>query len=134
MSIDMNISDRYKEISRLSGASEEIVRAVLRACQQTAAKSLQGGNEVTIPGLVTFIPTVKSNIDIQKQDVTKYVGIRAKASQSLTALMNDPNRNKYVSEGKSIVEDLEDNLNYMSESDIQAKNAGIRLRQIGSLT
>lgn len=132
--VDMNIGDRYNEIAKISGTSEAIVRAVLRACQQTTIKSLQGGYEVTIPGLVTFIPNVKAGIDIQKCDVRKYVGIRAKASQSLTSLMNDPERNKYVSDGKSIVEDLEENLTYMSESDMQAKKSGIRLRQIGSLT
>lgn len=132
--VDMNISERYKDIAKISGTSEEIVRAVLRACQQTAIKSLQGGNEVTIPGLVTFTPAIKAGIDIQKQDVLRYVGIRAKASQSLTSLINDPDRNKYVSEGESIVDDLENNLTYMSEADMKAVDSGIRLRQINSLT
>ncbi len=132
--VDMNINARYKEIAKISGTSENIVRAVLSACQQSVTKSLQGGNEATLPGLVTFRPEVKSKFDINTQDIQKYIDVKAKTSKSLISLIRDPNRNNYVSEGKDVVEDLEYNLTYMSDDDIEAKNTGIRLRQIDSLT
>jgi len=78
----MNTQERYDEISRLSGMSEDIIRRVLKASRQSLAQSLKNGDRATLPGICTIYPELKSKILIGGQPST-YVKLKASASSAL---------------------------------------------------
>ena len=80
----MSIQDRYDDISRISGLSEDVVRRVLKATRESMAKSIKHGERVTLPGIVTMTPVLKNRIDLGGQSMTSYIKIKASASPALT--------------------------------------------------
>lgn len=85
----MNIQDRYNEIAELSGVSEQVVRGVLKAAQQSLSKSLRQGKNATLPGVCTIYPEVRSKIDPGGKSSTQYIKLKAKASSALETEFNN---------------------------------------------
>lgn len=79
----MNIQERYDELAQLSGCSEQVVRRVLKAVQQSLVKSLKQGCNATLPGVCTLYPELRSKLDISGKNSVQYVKIKAKASSAL---------------------------------------------------
>jgi uncharacterized protein YfkK (UPF0435 family) len=79
----MSIQDRYDEICKLSGLSEEVVRRVFKATKQSIANSLRQGESSTVPGIVTITPEVRQKLNIGGQSVTRYIKLKAKASSAI---------------------------------------------------
>lgn len=79
----MNIQERYDELAQLSGCSEQVVRRVLKAVQQSLVKSLKQGCNATLPGVCTLYPELRSKLDAGGKSSTQYVKIKAKASSAL---------------------------------------------------
>ena len=57
----MNITDRYEDIAKRSGFSEDIVKRILKATAQSLAHSLQQGETATLPGICRLTPNIKYN-------------------------------------------------------------------------
>lgn len=85
----MNIQDRYNDICKTSGLSEEVVRRVLKAARQSLVKSIKNGERATLPGIVTITPSFKNKIDIGGNSMTQSVKLKAKPSASLETDLNN---------------------------------------------
>lgn len=79
----MNIKDRYDDISRISGLSEEIIRRVFKATKESLSNSLKHGERATIPGICTLTPEIKNKIELGGESMTTYIKIKASASSVL---------------------------------------------------
>ena len=111
----MNIQERYDDIAKISGLSEDIIRRVYKATRQSLAQSLKKGERATLPGICTFTPEISSRINraksneeyITKEDrayISKFIRIKAGVSSALET-------------------ELEKLANFESEEDLQAKEA-----------
>jgi len=127
---DMNIQERYSEISQFSGVSEEVVRRVLKACRKSLAASLKRGERATLPGICTMLPEVKNKIELGGTVMTSYIKVKAKASNSMESELEklsqfDKNEDKNDDSALS-------KLNFIN-TDGSEKNKGIRTAQINAL-
>jgi hypothetical protein len=133
----MSIQDRYDEICKLSGLSEDVVRRVFKATKQSMAKSLRQGEPSTVPGIVTITPEVRQKLSIGGQSLTRYIRLKAKASSALESEISK--LDNFESDSDTLTEEE-------YEAEIQAKlflkdpelNApekpkGIRVSQINAL-
>lgn len=87
MTSSIGIQERYDDISKISGLSEDIIRRVLKASRQSIVKSLKSGERATLPGICTFTPELRDKINYKAESksevIQKYVKIKAKASPAL---------------------------------------------------
>lgn len=85
--IGMSIQERYDEIAKISGLSEDIIRRVYKATRQSIAKSLKRGERSTIPGICTFTPEVREkinyNAETEEDVLRKYIKVKATTSPAL---------------------------------------------------
>ena len=81
--IRMNIQQRYEDISRISGLSEDIIRRVFKATRQSLASSLKHGKRATIPGICTITPEIKNRINIGGDSMSTYIKLKASASSAM---------------------------------------------------
>lgn len=79
----MNIQERYEEIAKLSGCSEQTVRRVMKAVQQSLVQSLKTGKNATLPGVCTLYPEIRTRLDAKERVHKQYIKIKAKASSAL---------------------------------------------------
>lgn len=89
----MTVSERIKDISKRSGLSEDIIRRVLNAECESTAESLAKGENVTLLGRCTFIPSVCPKLvrgtDVEAPKIVKSIGIKIKPSKSMLARLED---------------------------------------------
>lgn len=78
----MNIQERYDDISRLSGFSEEVIRRIFKATRQSLASSLKKGERATLPGICTITPEARCKINPECNEVSRINYIKLKASPS----------------------------------------------------
>lgn len=81
--VGMNIQERYEDIARISGLSEEIVRRVFKAARQSLATSLKQGERATLPGICTLTPELKNRIELGGESMTTYIKLKASASSAM---------------------------------------------------
>lgn len=79
----MSIQDRYNDIVKISGLSEEIVRRVFKATRQSMVKSFKQGERATLPGIVTITPELRNRINEGGTSMTSYIKLKASASPAL---------------------------------------------------
>lgn len=81
----MSLQDRYDEVSRISGLSEDVIRRVYKATGESLARSLKKGEMATLPGICTITPEVKNRICIDEtgSNLVSYIKLKAKASTAL---------------------------------------------------
>lgn len=127
--IDMNMQDRYDDISKISGLSEEIVRRVLKATKQSCATSLKHGYRATVPGICTILPEKRTRLMIGG-DMQNYVKLKIKPSAALESEMEN-----LVETDASTEEDGISKLNIVQPELLGGykKGTGIRTKQISAL-
>lgn len=130
---DMSMQDRYNDIVKLSGLSEEIVRRVLKASRQSLAASLKRGDRATLPGICTMIPEERSKFDITNGEVMSFIKIKTKTSNAMASeieKLSSFENSENVSDNKA---PIELNLENAELGGKGSKNSGIRTTQISAL-
>lgn len=89
----MTVNERIKDISKRSGLSEDTIRRVLTAECESTAESLVKGENVTLLGRCTLIPSVYSRL-VQGENgeapkIAKCIGIKIKPSKAMLARLED---------------------------------------------
>lgn len=80
----MTVQDRYNDICRRSGLSEEIVRRVLVAETDSCRESLKHGEKVTLMGRCTIRPNIGYRASLNSPDgIERAVRLKAKANITL---------------------------------------------------
>ena len=79
----MTTQERYNDICRISGMSEDIVRRVLNAEKQSIINSLKRGERATLIGRCVIRPELSSKIAIGG-GLARYVKLSANVASSLT--------------------------------------------------
>jgi len=79
----VSIQERYDDICKISGLSEEIVRRVFKATRESLVKSLLQGERATLPGIVTLTPELRNKINSGGTELIPYIKIKASASAAL---------------------------------------------------
>lgn len=87
--VRMNVQQRYEDISRISGLSEDIIRRVFKATRQSLASSLKHGERATIPGICTITPEIKNRINIGGDSMSTYIKLKASASSAMEAELGE---------------------------------------------
>ena len=110
----MTTQERYNDICKICGLSEDIVRRVLNAERQSVANSLKRGERATLIGRVTIRPEIRYKLGIGGEQIGS---IKLKTSVSSALAAEFEAMNNFVSD--------------TSEND--SSDRGIVLRQIPSL-
>lgn len=110
----MTTQERYNDICKICGLSEDIVRRVLNAERQSVANSLKRGERATLIGRVTIRPEIRYKLGIGGEQIGS---IKLKTSVSSALAAEFEAMNNFVSD--------------TSEND--SNDRGIVLRQIPSL-
>lgn len=130
----MNTQERYEDISKISGLSEDIIRRVFNASKKSIAKSLKKGERATLPGLFTVRPEIRTKLNIGGTSVSQYIKLKASVSETISTELEKLSN----FEGDSIEESNDEALkklriinteHYVNES----TPAGIRTSQISAL-
>lgn len=79
----IGIQERYDDIAKRSGLSEEIIRRVFKASRESLADSLKCGNRATLPGICTITPEVKTKLSIGGGSLISYIKLKSTPSASL---------------------------------------------------
>lgn len=110
----MSTQERYNDICRISGMSEDIVRRVLNAEKTSISNSLKRGERATLIGRVTIRPELRTKVEIGGA-VKHYVKLKSEVSNALEADFLD-------------IDHFENN-----EVNNNSDDSGILLRQIKAL-
>lgn len=109
----MTTQERYDDICKISGLSEDIVRRVLSAERESICNSLKRGERATLIGRVTIRPEIRDKIEIGCT-LRQYIKLKAEVSSAMAS--------EFESMSGFEVDDSEDD-----------DDTGIVLRQIPSL-
>ena len=135
----ISIQDRYDEVSKISGLSEDIIRRVYKATRTSMINSLKRGERATLPGICTITPEIRNRIDYGAESMTSYIKLKANVS---SALDNELSRSETFLDIKKKDERLSNEeagmqrLNIIDSKDYNIYSPhtdGIRTRQIAAL-
>lgn len=133
----ISVQERYDDISKISGLSEDIIRRVLKASRESLAKSLTKGDSATLPGICTITPEVKNRINIGGQSMTSYIKLKAKASNAMEselAKVKEFVKQDDLERQQNEEKEMLGRLNIVDSSDIKAyKTNAVRTTQISAL-
>ena len=110
----MTTQERYNDICKICGLSEDIVRRVLNAERQSVANSLKRGERATLVGRVTIRPELRYKLGIGGEQIGS-IKLKTSVSSALAA--------EFDAMSSFISDTSEDN----------SDDRGIVLRQIPSL-
>lgn len=113
----MTTHERYADICKISGMSEDIVRRVLAAEKESICKSLKKGERATLIGRVTIVPEIRSKVGLGGE-IKNCIKLRASVSSSLATELEELSQFDSSDDAEDI--------------DLQ-EEAGIVLHQIPSL-
>ena len=132
---DMGIQDRYDDISKISGISEEVIRRVYKATAESLAQSLKRGERATLPGICTMIPEIRHRLEEGGESVRYYTKIKCQPSSSMEHKLS--NIQGFVT---AKVDDLDseiglERLNFENpnQKSFESKPIGVRTTQIRAL-
>lgn len=111
----MTNQERYADISRISGLSEDIVKRVIAAERESILNSLKRGERAALIGRCVIRPEIKSKLVIGGT-LKSYIDLKSEVTSSLKSSLEE----------MGSFEIADDNVENEHES-------GIRLRQIPSL-
>lgn len=80
---DITIQERYDDIAKRSGLSEDIVRRVLKASRESLAVSLKKGQRATLPGICTMVPEVRNKVELGADTMISYIKVKANPSAAM---------------------------------------------------
>lgn len=133
----ISMQERYDEISKLSGLSEDVLRRAFKAAKISLATSLRKGERATLPGICTLTPEIRHSLNIGGESTTSYIRVKAKASSSLEAELTKVDHFETVEEVEQRIQLEEsglDRLNYLnSDFKIVNKSNGVMTSQINAL-
>lgn len=109
----MTVQERYDDICKKSGLSEEIVRRVISAERESLKESLIKGERATLMGICTLYPHMKTKLEVGGE-ISKHIRASATVSTSLANELCTKN-------------------SFVKQEDNTENEKGIRLRQIPSL-
>lgn len=130
---DMSMQDRYNDIVRLSGLSEEVVRRVLKASRQSLAASLKKGDRATLPGLCTMIPEERTKFDITNNKEVSFIKIKTKTSNALASEVERISSFENSDDKSDDKAAIKLNLDNAELGGKGSRNSGIRTTQINAL-
>lgn len=130
---EMGLQERYEDICRISGLSEDIVRRVLKASRQSLAKSLKKGSRATLPGICTAIPEIKHKVELGGTEIASYVKIKTVPSNALSSEMGNISKFEEVDNGVTDNGISRLNLKDPELPSYRNSNNGIRTNQISAL-
>ena len=84
----MTAQERYEDISKISGMSEDVVRAVLKAERESIINSLKRGERATLPGRCVIRPEIRSKLELGGK-VRKYIRLKAEVATAITSQLAD---------------------------------------------
>lgn len=86
----MTAQQRYEDISKRSGMSVDIVRAVLKAETESVIDSLKTGEAVNLPGRCSIKPMLRSKLVAGDQpSCINIIKLKAKPSSVLASALED---------------------------------------------
>lgn len=109
----MTTQERYNDIAKRSGLSEEIIRRVISAERESIVDSLKRGERATLIGRCVIKPDMRSRMEVGGE-IVNYMTVKSSVATSL----------------KARIEEVTD---FETVEDTEEDNFGIRLRQIESL-
>lgn len=126
----ISIQERYDDIVKRSGFSEDVVRQVLKVTRQSLVDSLKKGERATLPGICTITAENRYKMDENEQPKVKYIKLKASPSSSLETLVCEDGsvgeRIEDVNVDKK--EEMSPALKYMKREDVR-----VIIPQIASL-
>lgn len=128
---DMSLQERYDDICKISGLSEEIVRRVLKASRQSLAKSAKRGQRSTLPGICTIIPELKHKVELGGTEITSYIKLKAVPSNALSSELDKLSKFEEIENKEN--NGNTDKLNYLTKSELNNYTKGVRVNQISAL-
>lgn len=130
----MNIQDRYTDIAKRAGLSEEIVRTVLKASRESLCDTLAQGNTATLPGICTMDVEVRTKLSktnsIEMVEVAK---VKVKPSSTMEASINNMLSSKSTTIESEDYTVKSSELTFVESKESNGSNVGIRLKQINAL-
>lgn len=115
---DMTLNERYSDIAKRCGMSENVVRSVLHAQAESICDSVKKGSNVTLPGICTITPEIRKSITAGNNGIIEVGKIKLKI-KPVTSLMD---KLKGIEKFDVTTEESE-------EEDLH----GVRLKQITAL-
>lgn len=120
----MDMQERYNDIAKKTGLSENIIRSVFKATRDSVIESLKHGERATIPGICNFTPDLRVGYDFGG-DKKYFVKAKIKVSSTFEKELKESSIiDQDIKNGKTSVEDL----TYVSDG-----SGIIRATQINSL-
>ena len=133
----ISMQERYDEISKLSGLSEDVLRRAFKAAKTSLATSLRKGERATLPGICTLTPEIRHNINPGGESRTSYIHVKAKASSSLESELAKIDHFETIDEIEERIQSEESGLsrlNYLdSNFKLGNKSNGVITSQINAL-
>lgn len=84
----MTVQQRYDDIVKRSGLSEEILRRAFKATRESLADSLRKGERATLHGICTIVPEKRHRLSLGGEDMTSYIKLKADVSSALNSELN----------------------------------------------
>lgn len=129
---NISVQERYSEIARLSGFSEDIVRSILKACKKSLASSLVRGERATLPGICTMKPERHTRLKTNaagEPEVEEFIKVKVTPSNTMDSEIAEICEiQARKSEEAASTPDVSE-LNFVDN----IKPEGIRVRQIEAL-
>lgn len=129
----MNIQERYDDICKKSGLSEDIVRRVFKATRESLAYSLKHGERATLPGIVTMTPEIRNKLNIGADSMTSYIKVKASPSSAMETELGKLEQFTSDDFYKDEEEKQEQQLARLNFADPDKKSFGVRTSQISAL-
>lgn len=85
---NMTVKERIEDISKRCGLSEDIIRRVLQAEQQSIADSLKRGERATLIGRCTIVPEIRTRLGVGGK-LKKEIKLSASVAHSLVVALSD---------------------------------------------
>lgn len=126
----ISIQERYDDIVKRSGFSEDVVRQVLKVTKQSLVDSLKKGERATLPGVCTVTAETRYRLDENGNPKIKYIKLKASPSSALETLICEEGSVEEHTEDVNVEAEKEMTpaLKYMNREDVK-----VILPQIPSL-
>lgn len=111
----MNITDRYDDIAKRSGFSEDVVRRILKATTQSLVESLQNGESATLPGICRLVPNIKYKPNLATLEYENVVRVKALALESLIKQVSEKFDTEHLDENPMDGMDVSERLKFIND-------------------
>ena len=111
----MTIQDRYDDIAKRTGFSEEIIREVFKATKASLVESLKNQEHCLLPGICYFDSEIYTKFDVMQQRTVETLRVKVKVSQSFqTEIDNSAEIERRKKEKEKEIKNIENKISYKS--------------------